>query len=104
MQSSGSGDNVVPTALAEMEQELRRARLPMEVNEAVEFWILHFTTDRKSVFEYVLSRAGLYSDMIRSKLRERGMPEELLYLALIESDFYTDARKNVLWTDLLEVV
>ena len=94
-QSSWTGENVVPTAVAEMEWELRRGQLPMEVNEAVESWILHFGTDHKSVFEYVLSRAGLYSDMILSKLHERGMPEELLYLALIESDFYTDARSHV---------
>ncbi len=101
-QSSLSDDKGASTAIAEMEGEgeLRRARLPMEVNGAVEFWILHFTTDRKSVFEYVLSRAGLYSDMIRTKLRERGMPEELLYVALIESDFHTDARSRVLATGM----
>ena len=60
MQSSWTRASVVPTTVAEMEQELRRGRLPMEVNEAVEFWILHFTTDRKSVFEYALSR-GAYT-------------------------------------------
>ena len=100
VQSSWAEDNIDPAALLEMEWELRRARLPIEVNEAVESWMLYFATDRKSVFEYVLSRAGLYSDMIRTKLRERGMPEELLYLALIESDFYTDARSRVLATGM----
>ena len=92
VQSSWTADNVHPTALAEWE---RRRRRPMEVNEAVEFWVLRLTSDRKSVFEYALSRAGLYSDMIQTKLRERGMPEELLYLALIEADFHTDARSRV---------
>ena len=92
IESSWTGDNFVPTALADRE---RRQRLPVEVNEAVEFWVLRLTTDRKSVFEYALSRAGLYSDMIETKLREREMPEELLYLALIESDFHTYARSRV---------
>ena len=87
------------TALVETERE-RRARLPMELSEAVESWVLRLTSDRKSVFEFALSRAGLYSDMIRTKLTERGMPEELLYLALIESDFYTDARSHVLATGM----
>ena len=100
MQSSWTDDNVVPTALSEMEPELGRARFPLEVNEAVEFWMLYFATDRKSVFEYALSRGGLYSDMIQTGLRERGMPEELLYLALIESDFHTDARSRVLATGM----
>jgi hypothetical protein len=99
IQSSWTGDNVFPTALAETERE-RRARLPMELSEAVESWVLRLTGDRKSVFEFALSRAGLYSDMIRTKLTERGMPEELLYLALIESDFYTDARSRVLATGM----
>ena len=93
MRSTGSINN--STALAETDLGPRRGQLPIEVNEAVEAWMLHFTTDRKSVFEQVLSRAGLYSDMIQSKLRERGMPEELLYLAMIESDFYTTARSRV---------
>ena len=101
IQSSGIGDNslvgdsVVPTARTAMDWELRRGWLPMELNEAVESWVLRLTSDRKSVFEYALSRAGLYSDMIRAELRERGMPEELLYLALVESDFHTDARSRV---------
>ena len=100
MQASWIGEDVVPSALAEMELELRDAQLPMEVNEAVEAWMVRFATDGKAVFEEVLSRAGLYSDMIQTKLRERGMPDELLYLAMIESDFYTDARSRVLATGM----
>lgn len=100
MWSFWAGDDIVPIAVSEADWALRRGRLPMEVNEAVEAWILYFTTDRRSAFEYALSRAGLYSDMIRTKLREREMPEELLYLALIESDFYTDARSRVLATGM----
>ncbi len=94
--SSWTGDNVLPAAITEMDPELRRGRLPMELNEAVGSWVLRLTSDRRSVFEYALSRAGLYSDMILTELRKRGMPEELLYLALIESDFHTDARSRVL--------
>ena len=100
MWSFRASDDIVPIAVSEADWALRRGQLPMEVNEAVEAWMLHFTTDRRSVFEYALSRAGLYSDMIRTKLREREMPEELLYLALIESDFYTDARSRVLATGM----
>jgi membrane-bound lytic murein transglycosylase D len=99
-QALWTGEEVVPSALAEMEMELRNVHLPMEVNEAVESWMVRFATDRKSVFEEVLSRAGLYSDMIQTKLRDRGMPEELLYLAMIESDFHVDARSRVMATGM----
>ncbi len=94
--TSWTRGNVVPGAFSAMDWELRRGSLPLELNEAVEYWVLRLTNDRRSVFEYALSRAGLYSGMIRTGLRERGMPEDLLYLALIESDFHTDARSRVL--------
>ena len=94
MQAPRIDDHALAAALSERDWKVRRAHLPMEVNDAVESWMVHFATNRKSVFEYALSREGLYSDMIRTGLRERGMPEELLYLALIESDFHTHARSR----------
>ena len=86
---------VVPSALADMGRELADAQLPTELNERVEHWMLRFSTWDRPEFEETLSRAGLYSDMIRGKLRARGMPEELVYLAMIESGFLTNARSHV---------
>ena len=86
---------VVPPALAEMERDLADAGFPIELNERVEQWKVRFSTSHKLEFEETLSRAGLYSDMIRGKLRARGMPKELFYLAMIESGYLTDARSLV---------
>ena len=86
---------VVPPVLADMERDLANAVFPIELNERVEQWKLRFSTSDKLAFEETLSRAGLYSDMIRGKLRARGMPKELFYLAMIESGFLTDARSLV---------
>ena len=91
---------VVSSALADMGRELADAQLPIELNERVEHWMLRFSTWDKPEFEETLSRAGLYSDMIRGKLRARGMPEELVYLAMIESGFLTNARSHVLATGM----
>ena len=91
---------VVSSALADMGRELADAQLPIELNERVEHWMLRFSTGDKPEFEQTLSRAGLYSDMIRGKLRARGMPEELVYLAMIESGFLTNARSHVLETGM----
>jgi len=91
---------VVPSALADMGRELAEAQLPIELNERVEYWMLRFSTSDKPEFEETLSRAGLYSDMIRAKLRARRMPEELVYLAMIESGFLTNARSDVLATGM----
>ncbi len=74
--------------------------LPTEVNERVEYWMERFLADERVSFEGLLAREGLYAEMIRSKLAERGMPEELIYLAMIESGFTVDARSHVAATGM----
>jgi membrane-bound lytic murein transglycosylase D len=95
IEAKRSPAEVVPMALADVGSEVADVRLPIEVNERVEHWMVRFSTSHRSEFEETLSRAGLYSDMIREKLRARGMPQELVYLAMIESGFLTHARSNV---------
>ena len=70
-------------------------RLPMEVNEQVERWIHRFLGPDRESFEGYLVREGLYGGLIQDRLRERGMPEELLYLAMIESGFLASATSPV---------
>ncbi len=74
--------------------------LPVEVNTRVERWMNRFLTDQRETFETFLSREGRYGPMIREKLRDRGMPEDLLYLAMIESGFSVRARSPVSATGL----
>lgn len=59
--------------------------LPLESNEMVDGWLDAFETTRRPEFERLMTRRALFSDMIREKLRERDMPEELLYIPVIES-------------------
>ena len=59
--------------------------LPLESNERVERWEKAFETTRRGEFERLMRRRALFSDMIRAKLRQRDMPEELLYIPVIES-------------------
>jgi len=87
-------EQAIPKAMAAMEIELTDVKLPLEVNTKVEYWMNHFSTLKKEEFLEQLSRAGLYSDMIRTKLIEQRMPEELLYLAQIESGYLTTARSG----------
>jgi len=61
--------------------------LPMHVNPRVERWVKRFRTDQRKVFNTLLERQGVYDELIRGKLRERGMPEELVYLAMMEGGF-----------------
>ena len=71
------------------------AGLPLHVNPRVERWLEAFRTTRRPELDRLLARRGLYSDMIRGKLRDRGMPEELLYIPLIESGLFPLAVSRV---------
>jgi membrane-bound lytic murein transglycosylase D len=72
-----------------------QAELPLHINEDVERWIELFQTVLKSDFEIFLSRRGAYGDLVRDALGARGMPEDLLYLAMMESGLKPRAVSNV---------
>lgn len=80
--------------------------IPVVWNESVERFVRLFgerQTDRMALY---LKRSGQYEGMIRRKLRERGMPEDLLYLSMIESGFNPTARSKAqavgLWQFIAE--
>ncbi len=69
--------------------------LPIEVNARVVKWMRRYVTDEKETFQTFLAREGRFAGLIRAKLRARGMPEDLLYLAMIESGFSPKATSTV---------
>lgn len=68
--------------------------LPLEMNDRVERWMGEFLRHPES-FQVLLDRKARYSGMMRDQLESRGMPEELLYLALIESGYSNGATSAV---------
>jgi membrane-bound lytic murein transglycosylase D len=68
--------------------------LPVVRNAAVERFINLFTHKQSDRMALYLKRSGRYEGMIRAKLRERGMPEDLVYLSMIESGFNPTARSK----------
>ncbi|HUG38246.1 MAG TPA: transglycosylase SLT domain-containing protein [Candidatus Limnocylindrales bacterium] len=59
-----------------------------EPRAEVRFFLERFQTGyRKAVVERWLARSGRYGEMIRDVLVQRGMPEELIFTAMIESGF-----------------
>jgi membrane-bound lytic murein transglycosylase D len=70
-------------------------RLPLDVNPRVERWMDELQTTRRAEFQALLDQSGVFEDMIRQELRERAMPEELLYLAMIESGLSPFAESRV---------
>ena len=79
-----------------------RYKIPLEMNEHVERWIEFFTTGAgRTRFRIYLERSGAFEEMIRQRLRDAEMPEDLLYLAMIESGMnpnaYSRAHAVGLW-------
>jgi membrane-bound lytic murein transglycosylase D len=68
--------------------------IPVVRNAPVERFIGIFTGRQQDRMALYLKRSGRYEGMIRGKLRERGMPEDLLYLSMIESGFNPTAKSH----------
>ena len=77
----------------ELPVEKRRLEFSKAVIEhrRVRYFIEYFSKSQKEHFTTSLARSGRYFPMISKVLREEGLPEELTYLALIESNFQTHA-------------
>jgi len=61
--------------------------IPIVMNERVEYFILYFQTTLRDKFLNWLARSAKYIPMMKALLRENGLPEDLVYMALIESGF-----------------
>jgi membrane-bound lytic murein transglycosylase D len=61
--------------------------IPIVVNAKVEQFIQSFQTARRDRFSQWLARSTKYTPMMKTLLKEHGLPEDLVYLALIESGF-----------------
>lgn len=68
--------------------------IPVVRNASVDRFVTIFTEKQSDRMALYLRRSGRYEGMIRSKLRARGMPEDLLYLSMIESGFNPNARSK----------
>jgi membrane-bound lytic murein transglycosylase D len=65
--------------------------IPIVLNERVVWWIDYFANRVPATFERYLIRSGAWLPYLKRRLRESGLPEDLVYLALIESGFSTQA-------------
>ncbi len=66
--------------------------MPLTLNRKVRLAIKYFQTKGRPVFTKWLERSGRYEGLIKEVLREKNLPEELAYLAMIESGFNPRSR------------
>lgn len=104
--SAGEEDQGRIALLPEIDHDLRRLQaeydIPVEVNEAVVAYVRFFRTEpARSHFVRWLGRSHRYLERYRQIMKEAGLPEDTVYLAMIESGFanlaYSRARASGPW-------
>jgi hypothetical protein len=68
--------------------------MPIQMNKQVRAYLTYFSTQRKKIIECQLARSSRYLPMIKAVFQEYGLPEDLAYLAMIESGFNPNARSS----------
>ncbi len=66
--------------------------LPLILNGPVKTYLRYFANPSNAVFQEHLARSTRYLPMIRRIFRDHGLPQDLAYLALVESGFSPWAR------------
>ncbi len=72
-------------------QEGGKFDIPMTYNERVQKWIDYFTGRGRGHFERYLSRSGRFIPYMHTVLKQYHVPNDLVYLSMIESGFNTRA-------------
>lgn len=93
-----AAEAVTGTSDKSLDGEVRGVRLrnknfdiPIVYNDEVDQWIDYFTGAGRKHFAVYLERKAKIEPVIQPKLKKSGLPEDLIYLAMIESGFSTSA-------------
>jgi len=84
----------LPASQTPTSDESVKFDVPVHVNKEVQNYLVYFSKDRKKVMQRWLARAPQYLPMIKGIFQEYGLPEDLAYLAMIESGFNPNARSS----------
>jgi membrane-bound lytic murein transglycosylase D len=68
--------------------------IPIVMNDDVRRWIEYFSERDRDRFRRFLERGLVYKDLMQHMLRENGLPQDLYYIAMIESGFVNQARSR----------
>ncbi len=99
---TGDGDAPAPTLDSFHLQEDKPSNdkvsefdeIPSEVNPLVEKWINYFQGKGRGHMERYLARSARYEKLMKKVLRDNKLPEDLFYIALIESGFSARATSH----------
>jgi membrane-bound lytic murein transglycosylase D len=85
--ANDSADGSSNETATDSEAEEATYDVPIVRNESVEDYIEYFQTEIRDKFTLWLERSGRYIPLMREVFKEHGLPEDLVFVALIESGF-----------------
>jgi membrane-bound lytic murein transglycosylase D len=65
--------------------------IPVTYNKKVKWWINHFQTSGRKWFRTWMERSSAYLPKMQALIRDRGLPQDLAFVAMIESGFSPQA-------------
>jgi hypothetical protein len=93
-------DPALEAELKKWDQTLK-TDVPVARNKEVKAYLVYFSTERKRVIQNYLARSTRYLPLIQEIFQEHGLPEDLAFLAMIESGFnpyaYSPAHAAGMW-------
>ncbi len=72
---------------ADADDEEHPYQIPMVLNDSVENHLEYFKTTGRVIFQTWLDRSARYIPVMKEIFREKNLPEDLVYVAMIESGF-----------------
>jgi len=95
-QEEPDGDLNLEAVPADRPERGQEFDIPIVINERVKHFVQYFQTTGRKIFTQWLARSERYIPFMKSLLKEHGLPEDLVYMALIESGFnpYAYSRKK----------
>ncbi len=77
----------VDEVIDESSFEVKPYNIPMILNDSVENHLEYFKTRGRDVFQCWLDRSARYIPLMKEIFKEKNLPEDLVYVAMIESGF-----------------
>lgn len=93
---SSEGASMLSTDLAYRGMKIENTQfdIPVEMNRQVEKWIDYFNGRGRDRFAHYLERSEVFIPFLKPILKNAKAPEDLVYLAMIESGFNNNARSS----------
>lgn len=92
--SSSSGSESLDGEILGVRLQNKDFDIPVTYNEEVQQWLEYFTGVGRRHFNVYMERKAKFEPIILPKLKAAGLPQDLIYLAMIESGFSTAAHSH----------